>query len=64
MLENRIQPAEDEGLPETADSSVPVGKRVDEFKLIMEDTTPYEQMIKTTLQGAPRVLCRVAIVKQ
>ena len=55
MLENRIQPAEDEGLPESADSSVPVGEGVDEFKLVMEDTTPDEQMVIGILQPSEKV---------
>ena len=59
MLENRIQPAEDEGLPESADSSVPIGERVDEFKLVMEDTTPDEQMVIGILQPSEKVAHQV-----
>ena len=59
MLENRIQPAEDKRLPETADSSVSVGEGVDEFKLIMEDTTPDEQMVIGILQPSEKVAHQV-----
>ncbi len=59
MLENWIQPAEDKRLPESADSSVPVGEGVDEFKLIMEDATPDEQMVIGVLQPSEKVAHQV-----
>ena len=45
MREHRVQFAEDERLPQPADAPVAIAEGVNEFKLVMEDTAAYEQVV-------------------
>ena len=45
MLENGIQPGGNQRLPESVHASVAVGKRMNEFELVVEHTAADQQVI-------------------
>ena len=55
MLENGIQPGENQRLPESAHASVAVGKRMNEFELVVEHAAADQQVIFGMFQPVEKV---------